>query len=127
MKAETERISIRAPLHPATRPTKPAGDMSARRARRDGTAGCRAAAVAIRRAMGLRIVILRLPQTRPFRGSRARGDLLAARLLLLKSHRSLDDERRLEGDGPRHVVEVRRGRHHGFVDLGELLFGAVAL
>src|SRR5437762_3750357 len=44
-----------------------------------------------------------------------------------RNHRSLDDERRFEGHGPRHVVEVGRGRHHGIVDFGELLLRAVAL
>src|SRR5262249_8233600 len=43
------------------------------------------------------------------------------------SRRLLDDEGRLEGHGPGHVVEVGRGRHHRLVDLGELLLGAAAL
>jgi len=40
---------------------------------------------------------------------------------------SLDDQSRPEVNWPRHVVEVRRGRHHRLVDLGELLPGAAAL
>ena len=79
-----ERISIRALLHPATSLMKPAGDMSARRARREGIAGCRVAGVGILRGMCPRIVILLL-LLGPFSGSRARGDLLAARLLLLRA------------------------------------------
>src|SRR5438067_10020795 len=56
-----------------------------------------------------------------------------ARQPLVRGHvavpgpRLLDDERRFEGHGPGHVVEVRRGRHHRFVDLGELLLGATAV
>src|SRR5262249_1780799 len=38
-----------------------------------------------------------------------------------------DDEGWLEGHGPGHIVEVGRSRHHGFVDLDELLPGAATL
>lgn len=41
--------------------------------------------------------------------------------------RSLDDQRRYESYGPRHVVEVGRGRHNRLVDFGELLLGAATL
>jgi hypothetical protein len=43
MNAETKRISARAPVHPAMSPTKPARDMSARRARHESVAGFRSA------------------------------------------------------------------------------------
>jgi len=38
-----KRISIRAPLHPATSAMKPVWDMSARRVRHEGVAGSRVA------------------------------------------------------------------------------------
>jgi hypothetical protein len=60
MKVETKEISITAPLHPATSPMKPLGDMSARRTRRDGVAGRRVASIRSPQAIRPRIAGLLL-------------------------------------------------------------------
>src|SRR6266480_5545283 len=72
--------------------------------------------------------VLSRPLASPSTPAGAKGGV-AARLRppAPRNRRSLDDERRVEGHRPRHVVEVGRGRHHGIVDFGELLSSAVTL
>ena len=73
--------------------------------------------------------VLSRPLASPSRHRRPkwRGGRLVCGRLASRSGRSLDDEGRFKGHGPRHVVEVGRGRHYSVVDFGELLLGAVAL
>lgn len=56
-----------------------------------------------------------------------RGSRWPAAASPLRAVDLLDDKGRFEGYRSGHVVEVGRGRHQRFVDLGELLLGAVPL
>ena len=44
------------------------------------------------------------------------------KLLAFSNLRSLDDQRRFEDHGPGQIIEIGRGGHYRFVDVGELFF-----